>query len=96
MTHFVWQVENYQDELEEMKSMTRQEFVAHLRRSVLAILPILWYPSVFSSLASCITEAGMSQEKQWVFSRCLHLPRSDKVCLAEFISTFCFLNADNQ
>ncbi|KAF8673829.1 hypothetical protein HU200_048588 [Digitaria exilis] len=87
-THINFPVENYQDELEEMKSMTRQEFVAHLRRSVLAILPILWYPSVFSSLASCITEAGMSQEKQWVFSRCLHLPRSDKFALiAKYVLT---------
>lgn len=32
--HFLWQVENYQAELEEMKNMTRQEFVAHLRRFV--------------------------------------------------------------
>ncbi|CAL4913385.1 unnamed protein product [Urochloa decumbens] len=31
-THINFPVENYQDELEEMKSMTRQEFVAHLRR----------------------------------------------------------------
>ncbi|RLN39176.1 AP2-like ethylene-responsive transcription factor ANT [Panicum miliaceum] len=31
-THINSPVENYQDELEEMKSMTRQEFVAHLRR----------------------------------------------------------------
>lgn len=27
-----WQLENYQKELEEMKNMTRQEYVAHLRR----------------------------------------------------------------
>lgn len=27
-----WQLENYHQELEEMKNMTRQEFVAHLRR----------------------------------------------------------------
>lgn len=27
-----WQVENYHQELEDMKNMTRQEFVAHLRR----------------------------------------------------------------
>ncbi|KAG2553616.1 AP2-like ethylene-responsive transcription factor CRL5 [Panicum virgatum] len=31
-THINFPVESYQDELEEMKSMTRQEFVAHLRR----------------------------------------------------------------
>ncbi|OEL26918.1 AP2-like ethylene-responsive transcription factor ANT [Dichanthelium oligosanthes] len=31
-THINFPVENYQDELEEMKNMTRQEFVAHLRR----------------------------------------------------------------
>ncbi|CAN6301689.1 unnamed protein product, partial [Urochloa humidicola] len=31
-THINFPVENYQDELEVMKSMTRQEFVAHLRR----------------------------------------------------------------
>jgi hypothetical protein len=35
LSHFVWQVENYRDELEEMKGMTRQEYVAHLRRLVL-------------------------------------------------------------
>ena len=35
LAHFVWQVENYRDELEEMKGMTRQEYVAHLRRLVL-------------------------------------------------------------
>jgi hypothetical protein len=28
------QLEDYQDELEEMKNMTRQEYVAHLRRYV--------------------------------------------------------------
>lgn len=27
----VWQVENYRDELEQMKSMTKQEFVQHSR-----------------------------------------------------------------
>jgi hypothetical protein len=37
IAHFVWQVENYRDELEEMKGMTRQESVAHLRRSVLCV-----------------------------------------------------------
>ncbi|AQK84165.1 AP2-like ethylene-responsive transcription factor TOE2 [Zea mays] len=31
-THVNFPVENYRDELEEMKGMTRQEFVAHLRR----------------------------------------------------------------
>lgn len=31
-THINFPVENYQGELEEMKNMTRQEFVAHLRR----------------------------------------------------------------
>lgn len=35
---FVWlccmQLENYQTELEEMKNMSRQEYVAHLRRYV--------------------------------------------------------------
>lgn len=29
-----WQLEDYQKELEEMKTMTRQEYVAHLRRHV--------------------------------------------------------------
>ena len=29
---FFWQLENYQTELEEMKNMSRQEYVAHLRR----------------------------------------------------------------
>lgn len=29
---FLCQLENYQAELEEMKKMTRQEYVAHLRR----------------------------------------------------------------
>jgi len=28
----LWQIENYQVELEEMKNMSRQEYVAHLRR----------------------------------------------------------------
>jgi uncharacterized protein YnzC (UPF0291/DUF896 family) len=28
------QLEDYQEELEEMKNMTRQEYVAHLRRYV--------------------------------------------------------------
>lgn len=28
----LWQIENYHVELEEMKSMSRQEYVAHLRR----------------------------------------------------------------
>jgi len=28
----IWQLENYQTELEEMKNMSRQEYVAHLRR----------------------------------------------------------------
>uniref|UniRef100_A0A7N0UM86 AP2/ERF domain-containing protein n=1 Tax=Kalanchoe fedtschenkoi TaxID=63787 RepID=A0A7N0UM86_KALFE len=31
-THINFSVENYQDELEEMKNMSRQEYVAHLRR----------------------------------------------------------------
>lgn len=31
-THINFNLENYQDELEEMKNMTRQEYVAHLRR----------------------------------------------------------------
>ncbi|KAK6939752.1 AP2/ERF domain [Dillenia turbinata] len=31
-THINFPLENYQDELEEMKNMTRQEYVAHLRR----------------------------------------------------------------
>ncbi|KDP32113.1 hypothetical protein JCGZ_12574 [Jatropha curcas] len=31
-THINFQLENYQKELEEMKNMTRQEYVAHLRR----------------------------------------------------------------
>ncbi|XP_066388446.1 AP2-like ethylene-responsive transcription factor CRL5 [Miscanthus floridulus] len=31
-THINFPVENYRDELEEMKGMTRQEYVAHLRR----------------------------------------------------------------
>ncbi|KAJ6791434.1 AP2-like ethylene-responsive transcription factor ANT [Iris pallida] len=31
-THINFPVDNYQDELEEMKNMTRQEYVAHLRR----------------------------------------------------------------
>ena len=29
---YFYQLENYQNELEEMKNMTRQEYVAHLRR----------------------------------------------------------------
>lgn len=29
---YFWQLENYQTELEEMKNMSRQEYVAHLRR----------------------------------------------------------------
>jgi hypothetical protein len=29
---FLFQLENYQEELEEMKNMSRQEYVAHLRR----------------------------------------------------------------
>ena len=29
---FLFQLENYQEELEEMKNMSRQEHVAHLRR----------------------------------------------------------------
>jgi len=28
----IMQLEDYQEELEEMKNMTRQEYVAHLRR----------------------------------------------------------------
>lgn len=28
----IWQLENYQKELEEMNNMSRQEYVAHLRR----------------------------------------------------------------
>ena len=28
----LWQIENYQVQLEEMKNMSRQEYVAHLRR----------------------------------------------------------------
>ncbi|KAL8154056.1 hypothetical protein V2J09_011816 [Rumex salicifolius] len=31
-THINFPIENYKDELEEMKNMTRQEYVAHLRR----------------------------------------------------------------
>ncbi|XP_043713969.1 AP2-like ethylene-responsive transcription factor ANT isoform X2 [Telopea speciosissima] len=31
-THINFQLENYQEELEEMKNMSRQEYVAHLRR----------------------------------------------------------------
>ncbi|KAG6502740.1 hypothetical protein ZIOFF_035027 [Zingiber officinale] len=31
-THINFQLEDYQEEIEEMKNMTRQEFVAHLRR----------------------------------------------------------------
>ena len=32
------------------------------------------------------------QEKQWVFSRCLHLPRRDKVCLRRICSHILFLH----
>lgn len=32
LVRVVLQLENYQKELEEMKNMTRQEYVAHLRR----------------------------------------------------------------
>jgi len=30
----IWQLENYQTQLEEMKNMSRQEYVAHLRRYI--------------------------------------------------------------
>lgn len=35
------QLEDYQEELEDMKNMSRQEYVAHLRRLKFSCLPLL-------------------------------------------------------
>jgi len=52
-----------------MKSMTRQEFVAHLRRLVLAILPTVYHPCVFSLMTSCISEIVTDRRRSSGFSR---------------------------
>ena len=71
---------NYEKELEEMKHMSRQEYVASLRRHV-------WskYIVPFSNFKSSRLQMDshriypVVQEKQWIFSWCVDLPRGYKV-----------------
>lgn len=46
---YIFQVDNYEKELEEMKHMTRQEFVASLRRLVPNLLRSLANQSIYTN-----------------------------------------------
>ena len=71
--------------------MTRQEFVAHLRRLVLAILPTVYHPCVFSLMTSCISEIVTDRRRSSGFSRGASIYRGvTRFVCAEFAATFCF------
>lgn len=60
------QVENYRAELEEMKRMSRQEFVAHLRRyyslvSVFFVTPLSLISYFLLSICFCRRSSGFSR-----------------------------------